>query len=213
MYIYIGEHYHRGGLTLYAKNKNGDLVQLEKKIGKTIDLAGRESELSRTKSPIGYSMMAAWKTDSDTNKIETSLHSLLDHDRVHGEWFKDTNDDLIGRVADYMKINGYEPVEFPKDSDDEQVIIDRKTINRDISLRPKINELLTGETFKIKDVAVTILEKGFLCNKNNKTYDSLNSAFGPLEQARNTWYDAKNENGENVMERLQKINQNRKMVA
>lgn len=213
MYIYIGEYYHRGNLTLFAKDKKGDLVPLEKKIGKTKDLTGRESELSRTKSPIGYFMRAAWKTNNDTAKIETSLHSLLDHDRVHGEWFKDPNNDLIFRVADYMKINGYVQEEFPKDSDDEQVITDRKTINRDISLRPKINELLTGETFKIKDVSVTILEKGFLCNKNNKTYDSLNSAFGPLEQARNVWYDAKNENGENVMERLEKINQNRKMVA
>ncbi len=213
MYIYIGEHYHRGGLTLCAKDKNGDLVQLEKKIGKTINLVERESELGRTKSPIGYSMMAAWKTDNDTNKIETSLHRLLDHDRVHGEWFKDTNDDLIIRVADYMKINGYEAVEFPRESDDEQVISDRKTIIRDTSLRPKINELLVGETFRIKDIEVTVLEKGFLCSKDNRIYGSLNSAFSPLGQARNTWYDAKNKNGENVMERLQKINQNRKMVA
>ena len=200
-------------MTLYAKNKNGDLVQLEKKIGKTINLAERESELSRTKSPIGYSMIAAWKTDGDTNKIETSLHSLLDHDRVHGEWFKDTNDDLIFRVADYMKINGYEQVEFPKEPNDEQVIADRKTIIRDTSLRTKINELLAGETFAIKDVKVTVLETGFLCSKDNKTYGSLNSAFSPLGQSRNTWYDAKNKDGENVMERLQKINQTRKMVA
>ena len=126
MYIYIGEHYHRGGLTLYAKNKDGDLVQLEKKIGKTVDLGARENELSRTKSPIGYSMIAAWRTDDETAKIETSLHSLLDHDRVHGEWFRDVNDDLINRVADYMKINGYTQVEFPKDSDEEEVIADRK---------------------------------------------------------------------------------------
>ena len=65
----------------------------------------REYQLNRTKSPIGYSIIAVYKVD-DMNKVEKMLHSILDSRRVFGEWFKDDEDTLTGEFINFMNIYG-----------------------------------------------------------------------------------------------------------
>jgi hypothetical protein len=177
-YIYIGKFFHRGDIKLPE--------ELEKKIGKTIDLTARESELGRTKSPIGYAMIAAWETNEKTPKVERSLHSLLDHNRTHGEWFLDPVGDLLDRISDYMSINGFEQVNLSTDTEDQEINVMRRSsehLSEIKELRKKINLLLLGETFHIIrrhtdfSSSVTIKENGFYCNENGTLYETLNSAF------------------------------------
>ena len=62
-YIYLGQYYDVLGRELNLSDK---------KIGLSIDPVGREYQLNRTKSPIGYSIIAVYKVD-DMNKVERML--------------------------------------------------------------------------------------------------------------------------------------------
>jgi len=117
MYIYLGRYYHKSGKEL------SDLT--EKKIGLTKNLENRERELNSTKFTVGYTFVKAWQTGEDTNKVEKSLHALLDDVRMDGEWFEDSNKTLISRVAKYMSINDYPEVDLDGSStEDEKRAID-----------------------------------------------------------------------------------------
>lgn len=116
MYIYLGKYFHKSGKTL------SDLT--EKKIGLTKSLEDRERNLNSTKFTIGYTFVRAWETGEDTNRVEKSLHAILDDDRMDGEWFEDSKNTLIGRVSKFMNINGYPEVDL-NDSSDE---IEKKAI-------------------------------------------------------------------------------------
>jgi hypothetical protein len=91
-YIYLGQYYDVLGRELNLSDK---------KIGLSIDPVGREYQLNRTKSPIGYSIIAVYKVD-DMNKVERMLHAILDSRRVFGEWFKDDEDTLTGEFINFM---------------------------------------------------------------------------------------------------------------
>ena len=95
-YIYLGQYYDVLGRTLTLSDK---------KIGLSKDPVSREYQLNRTKSPIGYSIIAVYKVD-DMNKVEKMLHSILDSRRVFGEWFKDDEDTLTGEFINFMNTYG-----------------------------------------------------------------------------------------------------------
>ena len=116
MYIYLGKYFHKSGKEL------SDLT--EKKIGLTKNLQDRERNLNSTKFTIGYTFVRAWETADDTNKVEKSLHAILDDVRMDGEWFEDSYNTLIGRVSKFMSIQGYPEVDL-NDSSDE---IEKKAI-------------------------------------------------------------------------------------
>lgn len=101
-YIYLGQYYDVLGRELSLSDK---------KIGLSKDPVGREYQLNRTKSPIGYRVLEVYKVDN-MNKVEKMLHSILDSRRVFGEWFRDDEDTLTGEFINFMKIYGAEGCEI-----------------------------------------------------------------------------------------------------
>jgi len=97
-YIYLGELYDVLGRELSI----GD-----KKIGLSAQPLNREYQLNRTKSPIGYKIISAFKVDN-MYRVEKMLHSILDSRRVFGEWFKDDEDTLTGEFVNFMIAYGGE---------------------------------------------------------------------------------------------------------
>lgn len=97
-YIYLGEHYDVLGR---------ELTITDKKIGLSKDPVSREYQLNRTKSPVGYRIISVFKV-GDVNKVEKMLHSILDSRRVHGEWFSDEEDTLVGEFINFMNAYGAE---------------------------------------------------------------------------------------------------------
>lgn len=100
-YIYIGEHYDLLGRSVNIPDK---------KIGLSKNPLQREASLNRTKSPIGYRILAAFKVDN-MNRVEKMLHSILDSRRTNGEWFRDEEDTLTGEFINFMIHYGAEKVE------------------------------------------------------------------------------------------------------
>jgi len=97
-YIYLGELYDVLGRELSI----GD-----KKIGLSAQPLNREYQLNRTKSPIGYKIISAFKVDN-MYKVEKMLHAILDSRRVFGEWFRDDEDTLTGEFVNFMITYGGE---------------------------------------------------------------------------------------------------------
>jgi hypothetical protein len=97
-YIYLGELYDVLGRELSI----GD-----KKIGLSAQPLNREYQLNRTKSPIGYKIISAFKVDN-MYKVEKMLHAILDSRRVFGEWFRDDEDTLTGEFVNFMIAYGGE---------------------------------------------------------------------------------------------------------
>jgi hypothetical protein len=97
-YIYLGELYDVLGRELSI----GD-----KKIGLSAQPLNREYQLNRTKSPIGYKIISAFKVDN-MYKVERMLHAILDSRRVFGEWFRDDEDTLTGEFVNFMIAYGGE---------------------------------------------------------------------------------------------------------
>src|SRR5690606_34101108 len=74
-----------------------------KKIGITTDLPQRrEKELLGTVSPVKISIVKAW-TDLDARKIESMLHTIVDHSRLDGEYCWEGNDTLVDAVSDLIQ--------------------------------------------------------------------------------------------------------------
>lgn len=97
-YIYLGELYDVLGR---------ELSITDKKIGLSAQPLNREYQLNRTKSPVGYKIISAFKVDN-MNKVEKMLHAILDSRRVFGEWFKDDEDTLTGEFVNFMIAYGAE---------------------------------------------------------------------------------------------------------
>lgn len=174
-YIYIGKFFHRKGREL-------DIP--EKKIGLTRDLKQREYELGRTKSPIGYTIVAAWDTGAYTETVEKQIHALLKHDRAAGEWFDDEDDDLIARVTEFMRLGKYPevPLEKEDDADANSVREAEKNHVELVELRKEHLDWLVGESFSYTCYGTTVTviaqpDGKFRCEQNGKTYPTLNSAF------------------------------------
>ena len=112
MYIYFGKYFHRHGKDISNLN--------EIKVGRTVDLAQRESQLNNTKMTIGYTIVKAFETGDDTNKVEKQLHAILPN-RLDGEWFDQDNEDqtLIARGTKFMAVSGYPEVDLGLDSDED----------------------------------------------------------------------------------------------
>ena len=100
-YIYLGEHFDLLGRSVNISDK---------KIGLSKNPLQREATLNRTKSPIGYRILAAFKVDNMI-KVEKMLHSILDSRRTNGEWFRDDEDTLTGEFVNFMIHYGAEKIE------------------------------------------------------------------------------------------------------
>lgn len=175
MYIYIGTYYHTRHNGILSVVQDGEYVTLEKKIGKTIDINQRETSLNRTKSPIGYTMLRAWNTGENTDKVEKGLHAVFDDVRSEGEWFEDPQDTLIDRVSAYMEIHGYEDVPL---SEDDEIISDAITRQNKNTKWSNWNNLI-GKTFYARKVEITCLgENQWCCENTGEIADSANKAFG-----------------------------------
>jgi len=97
-YIYLGELYDVLGR---------ELTITDKKIGLSAQPLNREYQLNRTKSPVGYKIISAFKVDN-MYKVEKMLHAILDSRRVFGEWFRDDEDTLVGEFVNFMIAYGAE---------------------------------------------------------------------------------------------------------
>lgn len=139
-FIYVGQYFHRNGLDLQK------LGITEKKIGKTINLTQREKGLNSTKMTIGYVMVAAFKVPN-MEKVEKSIHYLLDHNRLDGEWFTDPNNDLINRVRKYMNLNDFkeEPL---NDNIPEDVMANRTRLKVQQSSKEELVYTVNGVEIK-----------------------------------------------------------------
>lgn len=199
-YIYIGEYYHKHGK---------ELNLTEKKIGLTKSLEEREKALNSTKFTIGYCMSEAYKVD-DMFKVEKAIHSLLDHNRLEGEWFEDDDDSLKQRVNKFMTTMGYEKVNLNNDDSD----VEEKQIRTKLDKSYRDINKLIGETFSYKrngvifNIKVEQNDKITVVETGNH-YTSLNKAcmagisevcykgveMGTFTNATNIWTSLKNKNG------------------
>ena len=206
MYIYLGTMYHkRYKGTISVIDHNGEYIEVEKKIGKTIDLANRELQLNSTKFPVGYIIIDAWETGQDTDRVELAIHALLSHDRVEGEWFTDTGT-LQTRLQGFMTKMGYNQVNFNNESDNEtntivERITQRKTKNSWTNWPNLINK-----TFEIKRLgtvfSVTCLsETEWRENNSGKIYSTCNQAFSNgfsdagVPTSQNVWSSKESDTG------------------
>lgn len=164
-YIYLGEHYDVLGREINITDK---------KIGLSINPISRENQLNRTKSPIGYRIISAYKVD-DMNKIEKMLHAILDSRRVHGEWFRDDEDTLTGEFINFMCAYGAEFYDIVEERESITEAEDTRLI--DTANRFGKDTMLT-RTYKGVDYDVLLDTKGVLhfkgdtFNTPNKFYNS-----------------------------------------
>jgi hypothetical protein len=195
MYVYIGTYYHEEHSGhLCVVNDDGEYVELEKKIGKTSDLTSRENALNRTKSPIGYVMLRAWKTGDKTDIVEQQLHAILAHNRVHGEWFSDNDEDntLEDRVSRYMTLSNFN--EVPLGQEDSEVV-ERITKNKPSKWDTDKMENLIGIEFSSRGITIRYdgKEQGWLSVNTGEYHTSANGAFSKtaeslnVQSAMNVW--------------------------
>ena len=149
-YIYLGELYDVLGRSL----NNSD-----KKIGLSINPLNRENQLNRTKSPVGYRIIAVYKVDN-MNKVEKMLHSILDSRRVYGEWFKDDEDTLTGEFINFMIAYGAEVYNIEEAKEE---ILTNEPDTRLVDLVNEIDkELILSRKYKGIEYEVKLDRKGLL---------------------------------------------------
>lgn len=74
----------------------------DKKIGITNN--PRNRKVSLTLGPIGIECIKLWKVDvSFVGRIEKLLHTKFAHRNIVGEWFKDSDNDLIGLIENEIE--------------------------------------------------------------------------------------------------------------
>ena len=147
-YIYIGEHYDITGRELNITDK---------KIGLTINPEQRESNWSKTKSPILYRHIKVYEVD-DMYKVEKMLHSILSSRNTNGEWFEDEDDTLVNDFTSFMDVYGGTMYQF------DNTKVDKKD---DIDSRLRVIAKEIGRTTLIRrylgtDYEVTLTEDGYL---------------------------------------------------
>jgi hypothetical protein len=126
--IYVGINYHVSGWKLGYQDpitKEWKTIY-EFKLGKTTSsFYEREKQLTATKSPIKFQVIAAWEVPLlELNKTEKSIHALLDINpkTEYGEYFSG-DETSVGRIRKFMNIQGYEELNVEDDCNTE---IERK---------------------------------------------------------------------------------------
>ncbi len=77
------------------------------------DADKRIRTLNSTKQPFAVELEAAWSfedTGLTAEAVEAAIHSLLEPDRINGEWFRDPEGDLADRVGKAVTRLGGSPV-------------------------------------------------------------------------------------------------------
>jgi hypothetical protein len=162
-YVYLGEMFDFMGRTIGLTDK---------KIGRSEDCLQRENDLSRTKSPIGYRIITAFKVD-DMFKVERMLHSILDSKRTYGEWFRDDDDTLTSEFLNFMLSYGGEQYDIDVEREKKKVETDVRlielanTFNCDVEL---------VRTYMGVDYDVTLLKDGLLVF-NGEIFDTPNKLY------------------------------------
>lgn len=162
-YIYLGEHYDILGREINITDK---------KIGLSVNPISRENQLNRTKSPIGYRIITAYKVDN-MNRVEKMLHAILDSRRVHGEWFRDDEDTLTSEFISFMNAYGAEFYD---------IVMEKETIaepedTRLIDLAKEFGkETILVRRYKGVDYELTLDKMGFL-HFNGEVFDTPNKAY------------------------------------
>jgi len=165
-YIYLGQYYDVLGRELNLSDK---------KIGLSIDPVGREYQLNRTKSPIGYSIIAVYKVD-DMNKVERMLHAILDSRRVFGEWFKDDEDTLTGEFINFMIDYGATVYDI-KDVKDTREALQSLPDTRLVDLANKFGQdTMLVRSYMGVDYDVLLNTKGMLVF-NGEQFDTPNKLY------------------------------------
>jgi len=167
-YIYLGEYYDVIGREISLSDK---------KIGKSIDVVSREYQLNRTKSPIGYKVISAYKVD-DMDKVEKMLHAILDSRRIFGEWFKDEEDTLCGEFINFMNIYGGTSVDVGEMKETSSLSsITRTEDTRLITIANQFGkDTMLTRTYKGVDYDVLLDQNGIL-HFNNETFDTPNKFY------------------------------------
>jgi hypothetical protein len=163
-YIYLGELYDVLGR---------ELTITDKKIGLSAQPLNREYQLNRTKSPVGYKIISAFKVDN-MYRVEKMLHAILDSRRVFGEWFKDDEDTLTGEFVNFMIAYGAEifNVEEAKAS-----IAEIETDTRLIELAKQFGKDITlVRNYLGVDYEVILTSKGML-QFNGEYFDTPNKLY------------------------------------
>ena len=159
-YIYLGQYYDVLGRTLTLSDK---------KIGLSKDPVSREYQLNRTKSPIGYSIIAVYK-------VEKMLHSILDSRRVFCEWFKDDEDTLTGEFVNFMIAYGgvvCDINEIKESRESLQTIPDTRLIDL---VNGFGKDTILIRTYLGNDYEVTLTTKGMLIF-NGESFDTPNKLY------------------------------------
>ncbi len=149
--VYVGTYFD----TLGRKMPN------DKKIGITTDdVSSRQRALSRTKSPIGFVMLRAWKIGGDARDIERALHSVFKDQQITGEWFKDVDETVIDGVKSVMDLlSRFGATVEEMDLDTQEVVDDEESATNsasaklvrktsDKSFRKHFPEKFIGESLK-----------------------------------------------------------------
>lgn len=162
-YIYLGELYDVMGRTMDINDK---------KIGLSVNPIQRENQLNRTKSPVGYKVVAAYKVDN-MNKVEKMLHSILDSRRSYGEWFKDDEDTLTGEFINFMNVYGAQVYNITEEKDSKQIVEDTRLIDLVTKLG---KETLLIRKYKGVEYEVLLDVKGLL-HFNGEVFDTPNKLY------------------------------------
>lgn len=163
-YIYLGELYDVLGRELSI----GD-----KKIGLSAQPLNREYQLNRTKSPIGYKIISAFKVDN-MYKVEKMLHAILDSRRVFGEWFKDDEDTLTGEFVNFMIAYGGEIFNL-EEAKALQIETEPDTRLQDLAKEFGKDTILIRNYLGV-DYEVTLTTKGMLLF-NGEYFDTPNKLY------------------------------------
>jgi len=162
-YVYLGELYDVMGRTMDINDK---------KIGISVNPIQRENQLNRTKSPVGYKVVAVYKVD-DMNKVEKMLHSILDSRRSHGEWFKDDEDTLTGEFINFMNAYGAEVYDMKSEKESLEVGVDTRLVD----LAKKLGkETVLVRVYKGVEYLVKLDMKGLL-HFNGEVFDTPNKLY------------------------------------
>lgn len=163
-YIYLGELYDVLGRELSISDK---------KIGLSTQPLNREYQLNRTKSPVGYKIISAFKVDN-MNKVEKMLHAILDSRRVFGEWFKDDEDTLTGEFVNFMIAYGGEIFNL-EEAKSLQVEVEADTRLQDLAKEFGEDTILIRNYLGV-DYEVTLTTKGMLLF-NGEYFDTPNKLY------------------------------------
>jgi hypothetical protein len=162
-YIYLGELYDVLGR---------ELSITDKKIGLSAQPLNREYQLNRTKSPIGYKIISAFKVDN-MNKVEKMLHAILDSRRVFGEWFKDDEDTLTGEFVNFMIAYGAEIFNVEEAKANLEIEVDTRL--QDLAKQFSKDTMLLRNYLGV-DYEVLLTNKGML-QFNGEYFDTPNKLY------------------------------------